>query len=192
MSHKQSRQNLFTVLARVLEPFVRFWTSLWCLNIQWDMTEAKAKKLMILIEGSLEVKLPTKMDRWKSRGGKSQRREEKRREEKRRLAELLRFGAVKFKTWGSLAEEVSQNWFVFKLADRQTGRQAGRQTDRQKDRRTDRQTDRQAGRQAGRQADRQTDRQRQIDREMDGWMDGWTDGQMDWQMGRWTDGQMDR
>ena len=63
------------------------------------------------------------------------------------------FGAVKFKTWGRLAEEVSQNWFVFKLADRQTGRQA----DRQKDRRTgDRQTDRQPGRQA----DRQTDRDR--------------------------------
>ena len=82
---------------------------------------------------------------------------EKRREEKRRLAELLRFGAVKFKTWGCLAEEVSQNWFVFKLADRQTGRQADRQTEGQKDRR---QTDRQTGRQAG----RQTDRQRQIDR----------------------------
>ena len=36
-----------------------------------------------MIEGSLEVRLPT-MDRWESRGGKSQRREEKTREDKRR------------------------------------------------------------------------------------------------------------
>ena len=42
-----------------------------------------------MVEGSLEVKLPTvwtdgKADRWESRGGKSQRREEKRREDQRR------------------------------------------------------------------------------------------------------------
>ena len=40
-----------------------------------------------MVEGSLEVKLPTvwtdgKADRWESRGGKSQRREEERRSEK--------------------------------------------------------------------------------------------------------------
>ena len=37
-----------------------------------------------MIEGSLEVKLPTIMDRSKSRGGKSQRTEEKKKEDQRR------------------------------------------------------------------------------------------------------------
>ena len=78
------------------------------------------------------------------------------------------FDVVKFKYWGSLAEllrfwrcqvqtlrksrriaaflilssskpeDVSQNSFVFKLADRQVDRQTGRQTDRQTDRQRDR------------------------------------------------------
>ena len=37
-----------------------------------------------IVEGSLEVKLPTIYGQMKSKGGKSQRREEKRREEERR------------------------------------------------------------------------------------------------------------
>ena len=42
----------------------------------------------MMAEGSLEVKLPTNMDKWKSRDGKSQRREG--REEKRRLEKRRR------------------------------------------------------------------------------------------------------
>jgi len=40
--------------------------------------------VVVIVEGSLEAKLPGNMDRWKSRGGKSQRREEKKREDHRR------------------------------------------------------------------------------------------------------------
>ena len=38
-----------------------------------------------MIEGSLEVKLPTIMDRWKGRGGKSLGREQKKKEDQRKL-----------------------------------------------------------------------------------------------------------
>jgi hypothetical protein len=38
-----------------------------------------------MIEGSLEVKLPTIMDKWKGRGGKSQGREQKKKEDQRKL-----------------------------------------------------------------------------------------------------------
>jgi hypothetical protein len=37
-----------------------------------------------ICEGSLEVQLPTNVDRWKSRGGKRQGGEEQKREDKRR------------------------------------------------------------------------------------------------------------
>ena len=46
------------------------------------------------------------------------------------LAELLRFLMLS----SSKTEEVSQNSFVFKLADRQVDRQTDRQTDREIDR----------------------------------------------------------
>ena len=89
------------------------------------------------------------------------------------LAELLRFGCCqvqKMKTsrrisfWTLLCtniKEVSQNFFVFDLADRQTDRQ----TDRQIDSQINRQIDRQVGRQIDRQIDRE--RQREIDRQID-------------------------
>ena len=40
----------------------------------------------------------------------------------------------------SKPEEVSQNSFVFKLADRQVDRQIDRQTERERDRKVDRKT----------------------------------------------------
>ena len=48
----------------------------------WKTIWNQNQPLLVLIEGSLEVKLPTIMDRW--RDGKSQRREEKKKEDQKR------------------------------------------------------------------------------------------------------------
>ena len=94
------------------------------------------------------------------------------------LAELLRFGCCQlwkmkkscriasFLTLSSSnIEEVSQNSFVFKLADRQVDRQTDRQTDRQPDRQTDRQTElRERDTETQRHRDTEREREREIDR----------------------------
>ena len=97
------------------------------------------------------------------------------------------FDVVNLKNWGSLAEllcfwryqgnafltlprskieEVSQESFVFKLADRQADRQTDGQTGRQT--RTD-------GRGQDRTGQDRTGQDRQTDRYTDRWMDGWID-----------------
>ena len=49
--------------------------------------------IYIIIDGSLEVQTSDNMDKWKSRGGKSQRREEKRISEKRKSQRKENIGA---------------------------------------------------------------------------------------------------
>ena len=80
----QSSASWDGIVCPVDPPIISTWVALY----PWFLIKPKClmvpgynQGLFHIIEGSLEVKLPTI---WKSRGGKSQRREEKRREEERR------------------------------------------------------------------------------------------------------------
>ena len=78
---------LFNIISDITKKQVRFKT-----NIKHYLARNFGRYIYILtvivIEGSLEVKLPTiwtdGKDRWKSRGGKNQRGEEQKREDQRR------------------------------------------------------------------------------------------------------------
>ena len=56
--------------------YIYIWYILWTLDILQVVGNYKIG-IVAIIEGSLEVKLPTNMHRWKSRAGKSQRGEVK-------------------------------------------------------------------------------------------------------------------